>query len=404
MTDLRDNQGGNGTFNEVVPDYGSGSEGDRSYSDIVWTSAAVHVPYTVWQTYGDTSVIEENWATLARFMDHWESTTLPTTIYGDWAPPGVVPTNATEHPLVPYAWLKHDADMMAAMASATGRTAAARHYEQLAADTTARFQSAFVLPDGTVQSAGVPTQTGYVLALAFDLLPADLRAPAADKLTALIRDNGDGWDLATGFVGTPDLLSALSDHGALDAAYTLLEQEDFPSWLYEVSKGATTTWEFWDAIREDGSFRPITTNSMNHYAYGAVGDWMYRTIGGIAQDPAAPGYANVVFRPRPGGGISHAFEAIHTVRGEAASSWRVVPGGFELDVTVPANSTGLVYVPAGGANVVAEIGQGFHVPAQSAPGVDLVRTEEGTVVYRVGSGKYRFRAGASRPKRWTGGR
>jgi alpha-L-rhamnosidase len=391
LTDLRDNQGANGTFNEVVPDYGTGAESDRSYSDIVWTSAAVHVPYTVWQTYGDPTVIEESWAALTRFMAHWESS-LPTTIYGDWAPPGAVPTNATLHPLVPYAWLKHDADMMAAMAAATGRTADARHYEQLAADTTARFDTAFVLPDGTVQSAGVPTQTGYVLALAFGLLPADLRAPAADKLAALIRDNGDGWDLATGFVGTPDLLSALSDHGRLDAAYTLLGQDDYPSWLYEVSKGATTTWEFWDAIRDDGSFRPITTNSMNHYAYGAVGDWMYRTIGGVAQDPAAPGYANVVFRPRPGGGLDHASAAIDTVRGEVASSWRVTGGGgFSLDVTVPANSTGLVYVPAERPDAVAE---GAHAPAQSAPGVELVGVKDGAAVYRVGSGRYRFRASA----------
>jgi alpha-L-rhamnosidase len=396
MTDLRDNQGGNGTFNEVVPDYGSATESDRTYSDIVWTSAAVHVPYAVWQTYGDAGVIEENWATLTRFMDHWEST-LPTTIYGDWAPPGAVPTNATLHPLVPYAWLKHDADMMAAMAAATGRTAAARHYEQLAADTTARFNTAFVLPDGTVQSAGVPTQTGYALALAFDLLPVKLRAAAADKLAALIRDNGDGWDLATGFVGTPELPSALSDHGRLDAAYTLLEQDDYPSWLYEVKMGATTTWEFWDAIREDGSFRSVTTNSMNHYAYGAVGDWMYRNIGGIAQDPAAPGYATVVFRPRPGGGIQHASTALDTVRGEVATSWRAVSGGFALDVTVPANSTGLVYVPADGPDAVAEIGQGVRVPAQSAEGVRLAGSEDGAVVYRVGSGRYRFRVGAAIP-------
>ena len=165
---------------------------------------------------------------------------------------------------------------------------------------------------------GEGTQTAYALALQFDLLPEEMRAAAAKRLAEDVRTRKH---LTTGFLGTPYLCHVLSRYGYLDEAYLLLNREDYPSWLYPVKQGATTIWERWDGQKPDGSFQTTEMNSFNHYAYGAIGDWMYRVMAGIEIDEAAPGYKHVLIQPRPGGGFTSVKASHETPYGKVASAW-----------------------------------------------------------------------------------
>jgi alpha-L-rhamnosidase len=175
-------------------------------------------------------------------------------------------------------------------------------------------------------------------------------------------------------------------------AYALLTQQTYPSWLYPVTKGATTIWERWDGIKPDGSLQDAAMNSFNHYAYGAVGAWMYSVVAGIDLDPAEPGYKHVVIRPQPGGGLTRAAASLKSMHGEIASAWSVDGGTFALNVTVPANTHATVRIPASAADLVREGGQ----PLAQAAGIRSVRAESGAVLVEVGSGKYAFTCPAGR--------
>ncbi|WP_089020419.1 alpha-L-rhamnosidase-related protein [Micromonospora coriariae] len=229
------------------------------------------------------------------------------------------------------------------------------------------------------------SQTGYVLAIGMDLLPEALRARAADRLVDNVRRHD--WHLSTGFLGTPDLLPALSDTGHLDVAYRLLLNDTYPSWGYEIAKGATTIWERWNSIMPDGSFGDVGMNSFNHYAYGAVGDWMYRTVAGIQPDNGNPGYAHLTFAPQPGGDLTSARASYRSAYGTIGSDWDLdARGDMRLRLTVPANTTATVRLPAPGRNAVTEGGR----PAEQADGVRFVRMDGTVAVYEIGSGSYSF--------------
>ncbi|MEV4188739.1 alpha-L-rhamnosidase C-terminal domain-containing protein, partial [Streptosporangium canum] len=241
------------------------------------------------------------------------------------------------------------------------------------------FRAAFVQGPGVVESG---TQTAYVLAITAGLLEeAELPRAAAH----LVRDiEARGGHLSTGFLGTPFLLDALTRVGHLGTAYRLLLQESFPSWLYQVVHGdATTMWERWDGWSHHRGLQDPGMNSFNHYAYGAVGAWMYETIGGLA--PASPGYRAIVVRPRPGGDLTWARTTHRTRHGRVEIAWRREGGDFTLEVRVPPNTRAEVWVPGGPAGVT-ESGR----PAAESPGVALDRVVDGHAVYEVGSGSYAF--------------
>jgi alpha-L-rhamnosidase len=231
---------------------------------------------------------------------------------------------------------------------------------------------------------GENTQTAYALAIAFDLLPDSLVAVAADRLAADVRRRG--MHLTTGFLGTPQLLPVLSATGHLDVAYALLMQRTYPSWLYPITRGATTMWERWDGIRPDSSFQDAGMNSFNHYAFGAVGDWMYRTIGGIELDPAAPGGKRVRISPRPGAGLTYARTSLETSYGKVSSSWRLGERDLVLAASVPPNTTGDVTLIETTVDRVREGGKALR----GLPGVRDVRQVGRDVVVTVGSGDYEF--------------
>ena len=370
LTDVADAQFEDGRIPSVVPFVASlNHEGGPAWSD-----ACVICPWTVYQHYGDARVLADGWPTMTRFMDflrqrcvnfiradeHWKWKG-----YGDW-----LSINAdTPSDFIGTAFYAYCAVLMSKMAKVLGREDEADSYDSLLYDVGNAFNARFVDDAGNLT---VRTQTAYLLALHFDLLDERRRAAAVDSLVADIESRGT--HLSTGFVGTPYLNEVLTRFGRSDVAYALLHQTTFPSWLYPITQGATTTWERWDAWTHDKGFSDTGMNSFNHYAFGAVGAWMYATIGGIRLDPSRPAFKHVIIRPQPiGSRLTHARAALRSMYGRIESSWRVDGDSFTLNVTIPPNTTATIYVPG---ERVTDGGPAF---ADGAP-ID------------VGAGRYAFRS------------
>jgi alpha-L-rhamnosidase len=241
------------------------------------------------------------------------------------------------------------------------------------------FNKAYVSEDGRIKG---DTQTCYAMGIYFDLLAVDKRELAAKHLVEAVRKKN--WHLSTGFVGLSYLLPALSQTDNLDVAYRLLNNETFPSWGYSIKNGATTIWERWDGWTEEKGFQDPGMNSFNHYAFGSVGRWMFGVVAGIDTD--GPGYKRIIIDPQPGGGFSYAKAGYESIHGQVKSSWEIKDGTFTLNVTIPANTTAAVYVPAKDAESVTESGR----PAAASEGVKFLQMEAGRAVYQVGSGNYEF--------------
>ncbi|GAA3294099.1 family 78 glycoside hydrolase catalytic domain [Dactylosporangium vinaceum] len=365
--DLVDAQHADGAFTDVAPGVsaGAGTAG--------WGDAGVIVPYTLWQRYGDIKVVNDHFDAMAKWVDYLKSTSgadliRNQTTYGDW----LNVNDNTAQDVVSTAFFGWSARLVARMAAATGRTAQATSYGQLADQVAAAFTNRFVAADGTVSGN---TQTGYVMALAFGLLPANRVQAAADRLAAKV--SATGGHLSVGFLGVENLLPVLAAYGHADTAYTILMQPGFPGWGYQISKGATTIWERWDGIRTDGTFNDPGMNSFNHYGLGSVGDFLYRQVGGVS--PAAPGYSALTIAPIPGGGLTSAKSSYDTPYGSAVSDWSISGGTLTLRVTVPTGATATVKVPTSNAASVT-------APAQAVP--------SGPATYYLPAGSYTFTAGA----------
>jgi alpha-L-rhamnosidase len=334
-----------------------------------WGDAGVTVPWSLYRAYGDRQVLEDAWQSVQDWLKYLERNSdgllRPASGYGDW----LNIADETPKDVVATAYFAHSADLAARIAGELGKDPAP--YADLFARIRTAFQEAYVGAGGRVKG---DTQTAYVLALSMDLLPDGLREAAADRLVALIE--AKDWHLSTGFLGTPRLLPVLTDTGHTDVAYRLLVQRSFPSWGYQIDKGATTMWERWDSIRPDGSFQDAGMNSFNHYAYGSVGEWMYANIAGIAA--GGPGYREIVVRPRPGGGVTSARATFASVHGPVSTQWRQRSDGFTLTCSVPPNTTAEVWIPADAPAAVTHTTAAF------------LRSEDGCAVYRVGSGTHRF--------------
>ncbi|MDD3412099.1 MAG: alpha-L-rhamnosidase C-terminal domain-containing protein, partial [Eubacteriales bacterium] len=240
---------------------------------------------------------------------------------------------ATPNDLTCTAWYAYTTGLMAKISSVLGLAEDQQHYQTLHEEIVRTFQSTFFTADGRMTAQ---TQTAHVLALHFHLVPEKWRARTLAELKHLLELQGG--HLVTGFVGTPYIAHALSDNGALDEAYALLLKRDFPSWLYEVEKGATTIWEHWDGIKPDGSMWSADMNSMNHYAYGAIGEWMYKAIGGIRADENEPGYHHAIIAPKIGGALDHAQASLQTVYGLLSVRWARQGNNVTVEVRVPCNT------------------------------------------------------------------
>ncbi len=390
LADLAADQWDDGRVPHVVPNV-LGTGGRQLPGGAAgWGDAAVIIPWTMYLTYGDTALLERQYPSMARWVEFQRTRAGDDLVwdgdphFGDWL---AFASNASDYPgattgkdLIATAFLAHSAELMARISIVLGKERDAAQYRSLAARVKEAFLREFVTPNGRV---GENTQTAYVLALEFDLLPERMREQAAERLAREVAGRGH---LTTGFLGTPYLCHVLARYGYLDAAYKLLARRQYPSWLYPVTQGATTIWERWDGQRPDGSFQDPGMNSFNHYAYGAIGDWMYRVMAGIEIDPEAPGYRHFLVQPRPGGGFTKVSARHETMYGTVRSAWESKDGSFELLVTVAPNTRATVTIPAAKVSQVTEGGE----PLSVGRGITAVREERDAVVVEVGSGEYRF--------------
>ncbi|MDD2763746.1 MAG: glycoside hydrolase family 78 protein [Opitutaceae bacterium] len=390
MQDLADAQTERSTIPAVVPaiddlplDGGPG-----------WADAVTICPWTIYQCYADRRLLERHYATCARFVDALRTAhadlirrkTIPGDEgHGDWlALDGSNKLDGgTPKELIGTAFFAHSARLVAAMADVLGKKVEAKKYAALADSVRTAFQHKFVTREGSVAGG---TQTACVLALHFDLLPPQQRARVVADLVKDIETRG--WKLATGFVGSPYLPHVLTATGHLDTAYRLLQQKQWPSWLYAVTQGATTLWERWDGWTPDRGFQDPGMNSFNHYASGAIGAWLYAVVAGIEVDPGQPGYKHIRLQPHPGGNLSSARARLASPHGEISSAWRSGARRFDWEIVVPANTTATARLPVPPKARVTEAGK----PLDQAPGVaKIVRTKDG-VTCHLASGRYRFTA------------
>jgi alpha-L-rhamnosidase len=305
--------------------------------------------------------------------------------YNDWLAPGA---DHTPRELLATAYWAHDAALLAELAAAIGRPEDAARYLELRAKIGAAFADAFVSGDGQLASG---TQTAYVLGLHLDLIPDELREAAAGHLVGAI--GAAGGHLATGFVGVGYLLPALSSTGHTEVAYRLLSQRTFPSWRYMIDRGATTIWERWDGWSAERGFQSAWMNSFNHYSLGSVGEWLYRYVLGIDQQPGTAGFGRLVLRPHPGGSLAAASGSYQSVRGPVRAGWTRSGGRLSYRVEIPANVSASVHVPSADAAAVRDAAGGAPAATGGFPG--LLGASE--AVFHVGPGRHEFSGPDVRP-------
>ncbi|HZB31238.1 MAG TPA: family 78 glycoside hydrolase catalytic domain [Streptosporangiaceae bacterium] len=328
-----------------------------------WGDAAVIVPWALYRRYGDAGLLRVQYPSMKAWVDQVAALTGERHLwdegfqFGDWLDPAAPPDKPgqarTDPALVATAYHAWTTRLLAEAAEVLGHDDDAKRYAALAAEVRAAFRAEFVTPSGRL--AG-DSQTGYALALCLDLIddPAQ-RARAGRRLVELVER--EDHRIATGFVGTPLICDALAAAGAEDTLYRLLTQRECPSWLYPVTMGATTVWERWDSLRPDGSVNPGDMTSFNHYALGAVADFLHRHVAGLSS--AAPGCRRLRIAPRPGGGLTHAAAELDTPYGRAAVSWRRAEGILTVTAVIPPNTVAEVDLP-GADGAPAEVGAGTH--------------------------------------------
>lgn len=386
MDDVRDAQYPDGNIPAVVPFTGH-NFGDTG---VGWSDAFITVPYAVWRASGDARILRRNWAAMRRFFDfvHASATAdgnlleegRASWFSGDWLSLQGV-DRLQEHRLIATAYFAENTRMMAEMAAALGETARARAWQDLAARIREAFVQAYRRPDGQLE---VGSQTVYALALGMRVISADdERLRTAAQFVSRVA--ADGHHLRTGFLGTPWLLPALSSIGRDDLAMRLLLNDAPPSWGHQIRLGATTLWERWNGIGPDGEFGPVEMNSYNHYANGAVGDWMFRHLGGLQATEA--GYRRVRIAPlttHPA--LEHAAARLRTPYGLLRSEWRRVRDGVRLEIEIPVGTQAEVLLPCSDPQAVRE---GRHAVSR-APGVLGASWRDGRLRLTVASGRYTF--------------
>jgi alpha-L-rhamnosidase len=358
LADLAAEQQKDGSVPFVIPDVIR----QPGPATAAWGDAATIVPWVLHRRTGDLGLLARQLPSMRAWVDRMAELAGPDRLwsggfqFGDWLDPTAPPDSPfqaqADPDVIATAHLARSAEIVARAAELLGDTAGARHYDLLAAQVRAAFAREYVTSSGRVLGDAATT---YALALQWSLLPAEAqRQHAGRRLADLVRTAG--FRIGTGFVGTPLMTDALTDAGEEELAYRLLLQTGCPSWLYSVTMGATTVWERWDSMLPDGSINPGEMTSFNHYALGAVADWLHRRVAGLA--PAAPGYRRLLVRPVPTHALTSASARHVTPYGEAAVSWQRVDGQLRLSVTVPVGAEAEVHVP--GVAAAVEVRHGTH--------------------------------------------
>jgi len=312
------------------------------HSSAGWADAIVLCPWTLYVRYADRRILAETYPAMKAWVEYVRSRARDGVIWdtdfqhGDWLAldgPADSSLGGTPNDFIATAYFAHSTRIVSRVAEILDFEDEAQSYADLFRRINAAFQDSFFTPDWRLIAQ---TQTAHVLALVFDLVPDARRSRVVDDLARLIQKNGDA--LTTGFLGTPHLCRALADNGRLDLAYRLLLRTDYPSWLYQVTRGATTVWEHWDSLKPDGTMWSAEMNSFNHYAYGAVGEWIYSAVGGLAFAEPSEGPVRFLFAPRPGGGITWSRISYQSPYGEVALNWEHYETKVRIEARVPPNT------------------------------------------------------------------
>ena len=393
VPDLRDAQAADGRYPDFAP---HPFEPDVRFSGVpAWGDAGVFVPWCQYQNYGDTRMLKQHFESARRWVD-WIHENNPDLLwknkrhndYGDWLNADTLklkgwPAEGAAMPKEAFAtaFFARSTQIVSQMAKVLGRDEDARTYATLAQKIRKVFNRAYVEGDGRIMG---DTQAGYAIALHFDLLPDALCAAAAKHMVdCFTRYDGQ---ISTGFHSTICLMNELTRHGYVDEAYRLIGNRKMPSWGYAIDHGATTIWERWDGYAEGRGFQSPTMNSFAHYALGSVGEWMVRTIVGINPDTDIPAYKHFIIKPQPGGDLTWARGAYHSIHGRIACQWKLDGDRLILDVAVPPNTRATVHLPTTNARSAMESG----VPLAEARGVETVRFADDHIVCELGAGRYSF--------------
>jgi alpha-L-rhamnosidase len=383
LVDVEDAQLENGAFTDVAPRIVAEGGGTAA-----WGDAGVICPWTIYQVYGDQRILAKHYDAMEEWIVYCKATTNGTLLrpaqgYGDW----LSIKADTPKDVLATAYFAYSTKLVARTAAVLGKAQDAQKYQQLFDEIKRAFNKAYVSDDGRIKGN---TQTVYVLALAFDLLDEAKQAQAIEYLVEDVQARN--WHLSTGFVGTKDLMATLTRFGRTDVAYVLFHNDTFPSWGFSIAHGATSIWERWDGWTPENGFQDPGMNSFAHYSFGAVCEWMFRTVAGI--DTKGPAYKHILIRPRPDGKLAWAKTRYDSIRGEIATDWKIKAreeaGQREemltLKVTIPANTTATVYVPTVNAAAIEEGGR----PAMRADKVRFVGTDGDNAIFEIGSGDYKF--------------
>jgi alpha-L-rhamnosidase len=386
LKDMSADQLASGAIPHVIP-HVTGDAGSAG-----WADAATIIPWNLYLAYGDRQVLKDQYPCMKAWVEYirkearndlWNTGHH----FGDWLFFRPFDDNdgrsaVTDKYLIAQCFYAHSTQLLINAATVLGKEEDVQEYSRLLKRIRDAFIREYMTAEGRLVSG---TQTAYVLALQFDLLPEASRKQAAERLVRNIIDYG--YHLTTGFLGTPYLCHVLSSYGYSAVAYRLLLQDTYPSWLYPVRMGATTIWERWDGEKPDSTFETPHMNSFNHYSYGAIGDWLYRVVAGIDTYEDGPGYLHSRIYPHPGGDLQYASADLQTNYGKLSSHWRVDGDSLFLDIVIPPNTHSTVNIPAAAGGRITESGR----PLASEADIRIVSVAQGILVLELGSGEYHFK-------------
>jgi alpha-L-rhamnosidase len=391
LKDVAIDQKQGGEVPDVIPDILNKQGALTAQPSAGWGDVSVIAPWTMYLVYGDKNFLSNQYSSMKAWVEYIRKKAGDSYIwkggskYGDWLfyhPPVNNHTEAdgyTEHDFIATAFYAYSASILAEAAKVLGKEDDSKTYSDLYNKIKETFINEYVTKAGRV---GTCSQTSYVLALKFNLLPDNLRAKAAEFLVNDIKSRGN--HLSTGFLGTPYLCHVLSDNGYTETAYDLLLQQSYPSWLYPVKMGATTIWERWDGEKTDSTFQDPNMNSFNHYAYGAIGDWMYRVSAGI--EIMGPGYKHIIIQPHPSKKLTYSRASFESSYGTINSGWERKDGKIIIKVKIPSNTTATIILPSASQDKVTEGGK----PLTQSIYFKDIKSSDNKLLMQAGSGDYTF--------------
>lgn len=385
LKDVEADQLPNGSVPFVIPNVlGAGSSGSTGWADV-----ATIIPWNMYVVYGDKKILGQQYASMKAWVDYMEQNAKYDLWnkgfhFGDWLFYRPFDDNdgraaVTDKYMIAQCFYAHSLQLLINAAKILDKKKDVQFYVERLKKVKDAYVKEYMTPSGRLISG---TQTAYVLALQFEMLPKHLREASVDRLV----ENIKSYDthLSTGFLGTPYLCEVLTRFGKVDIAYQLLMRKTFPSWLYPVKMGATTIWERWGGMHPDSTFEPAGMNSFNHYAYGAIGDWMYRSVAGIDNAEGAVGYKKIQIKPYIVDSLKQATAHVETYYGRVGNAWKIESNRIVMESSIPANTTAFIYFPST-RNILINGKKGV-----SNTGIKFIRSEKEYMVFEAGSGTYRL--------------